>query len=348
MADYRLLLADFPEGTIIGELPVVDCDFELSLDASGRLGATIPLDVDITSETLAVARTSLFLERDSVILWGGILWRATADVGAGTVALEAEGFHSYFERRFIRADMTATDDDQLDIARAYLSTAQATGDVNVDADTVDSGIIRTRVHAGFERKPVAEAFEQLAAVEDGFDWYYTWSRSSGIMTPKVQFQYPASGRITDLVFELGKNCTGLTYSEDGTGIVNRVDALGAGEGADRLIATASNAPLIGPYPLLEDIVNVSDVLDTGTLYEHARRRLMRGAGPVKTIAVSTVADIEPAFGSYIVGDRVTVRGHEGWLDFNGRFRIVQLQLRLTEGGEDIVVTLVDVAVFDAL
>lgn len=370
MSDWRLLYGPLDgTGTILGELPAVSMEYGETLGGAGRWSATIPLesnpprlvlpsigggstelssDLDlITSETVATARTQVWFERDGVLLFPGILWTAKADIGANTLELAGEGPHSYFRRRLIRSTRSFTATDQLTIARTLIQEAQAAVNTNIGvaAETATSGVLRDRTWLGYERKWVGEALEQLSAVEGGFDWRYAADWIGGVPTATLRFTYPATGRRTAHVFEVGTNCSLLSYDEDGTTATNLVDALGAGDGDDSLISSAANAAMQGPYRILEAVVAFSDVRNVDTLTIHAQRRLARGAGPIRHVELETFPDADPALGAYIVGDQVTVKAERGWVQLDDWFRIVEMSVSAVGGEERIKLALAGLEIF---
>lgn len=374
MSDWRLLYGPLDgSGTILGELPVSSMAYGEVLNGAGRWSATLPLDADpprlvlpasgggpstelsadldlLDREHLAPARTQVFFERDGVLLASGILWTAKADVAGGTLDVAGEGPHSYFRRRHIRADTTFTAVDQLAIARTLLDDAQAVafGDIGIELDSATSGVLRDRSYLAYERKNVAEAIDQLAAVEGGFDFAYRPAWVGGVPTVRFSTGFPATGRSTAHVFELGTNCSLLSYDEDGSSTVNHVDAFGSGDGDDGVRTTVVNAPLQGPYRLLEDAVSFSDVREVSTLDAHARRRLSRGAGPIRHVELTTFPDTIPVLGAYEVGDIVTVRADHGWVRIDGPFRIVAIDVAVSGGSEAVKLSLAGLEVFETI
>lgn len=359
MADWRMLYGTLVGGGILGELPAMSSGYNASLNGAGRWQVTVPLESDparltlplvgggsvdldpninlINRETVSPAKTAVWFERDGVLQYGGILWTARADIGANTLELAGEGYHSYWRRRHLVNNTTYTAVDQHTIAKNLIDTAQAVpdGTIGVAVSTLTSGRTRDRTWRAYERKNLGEAIEQLADVDGGFDWRYDFAYNTGTPTGTLNFTYPATGRRTQHVFEVGTNCSMLSYEEDGTSICNYVDALGAGEGDDHLIATAANAPLIGPYPVLEDVISFTDVRDWWTLIDHANRRLARGAGPIRRVGLDTFPDVDPTLGSYIVGDQVTVRADHGWVQLDDWMRIVEMTVTISGGAEAI-------------
>ncbi len=301
----------------------------------------------ISRATLAPARTRVWFERDGVLMHSGIVWTAKANMGDNTLDIAGEGVHSYFRRRHIRTNLTFTGVEQHEIARQLVTLAQtdANSSIGVQLDPSNSRVGRDRSWLSVERKSIGEAIEQLGNVENGFDWAYRTAWVAGVPTTTFTFSGPM-GRRTEHVFDVGTNCSLLSYDEDGTTISNRVDAIGAGEGSDALIASVANASLQGPYRILEDVISHSDVRDIGTLYEHAWRRLSRGVGPIRHVELQVFADAEPPIGSYEVGDQVTVRADYGWVRLDGAFRIVEVAVGVSGGIETVALALAGLEVFE--
>ncbi|MFN0028413.1 MAG: hypothetical protein ACKV2O_14725 [Acidimicrobiales bacterium] len=319
----------------------------LPLVGGGHQDLATDLDL-INEETLATAKTAVWFERDGVLLNAGILWTVRADIGANTLELAGEGPHSYWRRRNIRQNVTHTAVDQLTIAKSLIDTAQAVpnGTIGVVVSSVLSGYGRNRVWKAYERKNLGEALEQLGNLNYGFDWRYDTNYVGGIPTSTLQFTYPATGRVTAHVFEVGTNCSMLTYEEDGSAIANTVDALGAGEGDDALIVTVANAPMIGGgYPILEDVTSFGDVREFNALEDHARRRLARGAGPIRRVALDTFPDVEPTLGSYVIGDQVRVVADHGRVQLSDLMRIVEMTVTVSGGSEAINLSLAGIESF---
>lgn len=300
----------------------------------------------VTPDTLGPGRTSVYVERDGVILWGGILWTLRADLVAGTMSISGEGLMSYFRRRHIRTTAPFTAVTGTSIARSLITTAQATtgGDIGLEVDASDWGPLRDRSYFGYERKPVLESIEQLSAVEDGFDFYvqHAWS-ASGIVNTLV-FDYPSTGHPTSYVFAVGRNCIAVGADYDGTNVATTVDALGSGEGDSAPLATVQDETLLDDFPVLETVLSYNDVSSIDTLTTHAQRALTRAAGPMRHIKLE-VATSDPPIGSYRVGDLVRVVASHGWLNLDETFRIVELSTSAGDQGEKVNVTLAGTEVF---
>lgn len=344
MASYRFLVGDLLTGVLREEMPFTDIKYSQVLNAPGAFTASIGLrHPKATRANLDPGRTVIYVERDGVLLWGGILWVANPSVENSKIGLAGEGFWSYFRRRFIRTTHTYAATDQFAIAQDLLNYAQGIsgGDIGVAVGAETSGVDRDRTYNSWERKNIGDAIEQLAGVEDGFDFAIDVAYDSGgTITKTFRPSYPQRGRSTAIVFELGTNLRGLSQQINGAAQANLIDVIGAGAGADMLIATVSDASVLATYPLLEDVVSYKDVTETGTLTAHGNAELAARATPVEAVPSISQGGADTGLGSYITGDEVTVRGHDGYVDVDDRMRITQFEVGVDDqGGETVSVSL---------
>jgi hypothetical protein len=342
MAVYRYLLADVLSGSLLAEVPFESATYGHVLNApgafSGTLGLKQPTSLqNVLSSSLNYGKVALYVERDGVIVWGGMLWGDAPDFDAGTLEIRGEGWHSYFRRRVLRATKTYVQQDQTtQIAKDLIDWAQGVvgGSVGVDTSSVlATGVLRDRTYNAYERKNIGEAIEQLAAVDGGFDFRYdsAWNGSS-ILT-RFLTSFPATGRQTNIVFE--GQLSSLKVTRDATFLATTVDAMGAGEGDARLISTVSDPSLIGVYPLLDDVVSNTDVSIRATLDGYARQRLTRGRSPIVIPSIDVDPSRDPVIGSYVPGDIVTVRGGYGLVTINGQFRITSYSVKVDDSGGEV-------------
>jgi hypothetical protein len=346
MSDYRFLWADLLTGDVQGEVPVESASFSHILNAPGACGLTIPLRSNkpgnvatLTESSFAPARTSIFVSRDDVLLWGGILWSVDADVEQNALTANATGFHSYFRKRLLRIDKTYAATEQVDIAVDLLdyAIAQPGGMVPVTTTTAAAtGVTRDRTYWEYERKNIGELIEQLSAVQNGFDFRYEprWDGSS--LGVNFVVSYPRTGRNTDIVLELGANVELLSLTNDGTQMANQVDALGGGQGPDTPIRTARDTSILSTYPLLEDVTSHTDVISGDTLQEHAEARLDSGRRAIKIPTVRLSKGSIPGLGDYVIGDQVRVKGSYGYLDVDDSFRITGITVAVGSTGDEVV------------
>jgi hypothetical protein len=342
VATYRYLLTDVLNASVrLAELPFESATYSHVLNAPGAFSGTMGLQqpaklAAVLTEQLQLGQVSLWVERDGVIVWGGILWTSDADIDAGTITYAGEGWHSYFRRRTLRARKVYLAQDQTtQIAKNLIDYAQSFlgGSIGVDTSGVAAtGVLRDRTYEAFERKNIGEAVDQLATVENGFDFRYDSIYDNGNLSVRFLTSYPPTGRHTEIVLEVGKQLAALGIKTDATSLATNVDAIGAGEGDIKLLATVSDPGLLGIYPMLDDVVSFTDVSEQATLTGHARKRLAQGASPVVIPNVEWDPSLEPVIGSFLAGDIVTVRGGMGIAQLDGPFRITTIEVTVDDAG----------------
>lgn len=357
---WRLLFTTLKDPTnVLGELPYKTASMVETLNDAAESTIVIPLRPNkegavatITDQNLNAGKTAIYGERDGRVLWGGVVWVATPDVDADTLTLACGGFHSYFRRRKIRIDQTfsSSTDDQLDIARALIDYAQAQPGGSIGITTTDSNVSgrkRDRTYRGGEGHHVGVAIDQLAAVDDGFDFRYdSFRNSSGDIETAFRCTYPTLGRSTNHVFELGVNIIKFVAPNDGTMLANQVDGYGSGEGANQVIGTYTDTGALAAYPLLEASVSHLDVTRVDTLVDYARRRVTQGLTPNVAASFTVVADKNPKLGAYEIGDQFNLRAQRGWLDINSTYRLTSRTIAIADtGGETISLTAQPLAQF---
>lgn len=375
MADYRLLYTDLKTGIIKGELPVISFGWSDGINASGSLSATLPLDdsstieapdgaggseeVDIpqtiTIDTLAPGRTGIYVERDGVLLWGGVIWTAELNVASSTINIGAGGFMTYLDRLHLVQDYNPSGIDQGAIAKSLVDTAMALpgADIGITMATPTVSTSRTRNYWSTERPVVGELFRQLADVKNGFTWgfTYTYDNTTDPDNPTVLaaivLDVEPLGRSTNIVFELGVNVGLLSLSLDGSSMANAVTYTTTVDTTNAtLYVTESDAASQVSYPRLETVVQATDVRDVDTLTAKAQHHLQRTKTAVERLSLSAYTDAEPNLGSYTPGDQATVRGSHGALQVSGTYRLVDLNVSVDTSGLEVTnINLVPLEVF---
>jgi hypothetical protein len=328
MAVYRLISADLVTGTRIAEISLQGLSYSARLNDVGTLSGTLQLPAPtsaanrtqaaVLNDAVDEARRSLIVERDGVIVWAGVVWLSPYEDTNQTRSVQAAELWSYFRKRVVDYSQTFAATDQLAIAQSLITKAQASsgGNIGVTVGAETSGIVRDRIYNRYELKPVGEAVEQLAEVQNGFDFAIDPAWISGALVATLRLSYPRRGRNyreTGHVFELGRNMIKFEWPSDGTRAANKVWATGNGEGDAMLITSASDASQLAPvssggagYPLLETVFANKDVSVQSTLDAAAQGRLATTATPVVLPKITVRADVDPILGSYITGDAARI------------------------------------------
>lgn len=342
MSDYRVIYADILTGTRQGELDFQSLTWGHELNGAGSCTITVPLNPvpsrsgaahpGYTTTNLRPGTTTLYVLRDNVPVWSGIIWTAQANPGSNLLTLGARGWLSYFERLHITQKLaygtTSSPVDQTSVIfKGLIDSAQSKpGAVElVDTSTITaSGKLRRRFYNPADLVTYAEAMESFGDIYNGFDFRFQARVSSGDFVVECFTRYPNRGRSTQFVFELGGNVTLLDYSESATNVANKVIAVPRGAGGDnwrgRVVVT--DGASLADYPLMERVVDVGETRSSTGIEDKAERALGRSTTPATNITLQTTSDTVPNLGSYEVGDKVRVRGSYGWLDIDLTARIV--------------------------
>jgi hypothetical protein len=313
---YTYFVADLASGALIEELPLSGVTFDKRLNDVGSLRAQLRVDDPairarnprILSEP---GRTAIYVDRDGVLLWGGIVW--TARYGAADAILEigASDFFSYLQRRYVlpvdfavRPDVTFAG-DQLVIAAQLVELAQshAGGDLGIeirgpDTSDVEPFSITYTVH---QLQTVADAITRLANAEHGFD--FTADVEYGPDQRPIRllrFGYPRLGQSgAPHVWEYGANLVDFTWPRDAASMATRILAQGDGT----LFAVAEDPPAYtGGWVLLEDAFSDNDIKQPRLLQSRANAELLTRRRPIVLPEITVRGDLDPVIGKYSVGD----------------------------------------------
>lgn len=364
MATWRYLACDLLTDEPIEELPLSGVRFGLTMNAPGSFSATLKLGQQAhTSATVLAssdqfylnatepARTVLWVLRDGVVVWGGILWDRDYDSSSRALALSGASFESYLWHR--RMDYTASyDADQLDIIRDLINNMALRdgGDIGIEADwderplnTPFSGVQRQRTYFYYEQKQIGESVQQLGAVEDGFDWAIDVSGDMATRRKILNCSYPRRGRsVTDsgLVFETSRNLLTYKVADKGSTVVNRSFGAGAGEGEAMLTSTASRTEAIDAgFPLLDGVVSHKAVSVQATLDGYTRDQVDSYYVPPQFLTINVKGDRDPVIGSWVIGDdaRIIIKPDARFPSgLMANYRIMTADVTPGDAGEEIV------------
>lgn len=336
---YTYLFCDLMTDQVIAELPLADVTYSTELNGIGTLTATIPYNEETAPLDPEAAstpgRTAIYVDRDGVIVWGGIIWTRQPNSRVSK-QIQAAEFMSYYQRRYIKTTLSTdtsailntaivpggqrlyTEQKYLAWALLTYANAQPYGNprINVDGLTgTPHGVTRAATYYGFERPEIYKAFSELASADDGFDFGVEvgWTASVNGQPPlryrRVKSYYPRRGRTaaaSGLVFvKGGPGSTILEYDwpEDGTATATEVSALGAGTGEAKVSAVAQEPELLDAgWPLLETVTTYDSVIDPAQIKGLAAAELTARSGAQTNPTFVVTADDDPAFGSYSVGD----------------------------------------------
>ncbi|MGW1801590.1 hypothetical protein ACWCQN_38145 [Streptomyces sp. NPDC001984] len=344
MPSYRYLTADAVSGSVLAwDLPLTDVSYGPELNGPGSMQATLePHLAHVLGSMVDPGNTLIFAERDSKLMWGGLIWRAEPE--GGKYPIEAAGFGSYLGKRHdLHGNLDGrgpyTFGDPCKLIRdvwAYCQ-AQPDGDLGVVVDsTTSKATIGTPeepyASTWWESRTLADIVADAVAVFGGPEWTEQAAWVGGQPERRIRIGWPRLGtRRTDVSFTSGVNIASLepvTY--DGDAYAQVVVALGAGEGQAR--RRAMEAVRDGRLRL-EDVLDMPTIKGQDQLAAKARSwrigRQIRGA----VQQVDLIDHPAARFGSFQVGDDVWVQVHDQWTDFDGWARVTGWTLTPAQGDQ---------------
>jgi hypothetical protein len=171
---YRYFTVDLLSNKVLGEIPFEDVTYERSLKQAGAFSAKITMtkqteDLSLYNSTLP-GRTALFVVRDGVCMWGGIIWGRNYDLITRSMTISASEFTSYLQRRVIWKPYSYAFTADLVKSRlnmAYVSITDKT--LKTPLIVRDARGVRNSVLVMFRDRSVTKfnSFYFIAGVEDG-------------------------------------------------------------------------------------------------------------------------------------------------------------------------------------
>lgn len=374
---YTYLFCDLLTDELLAELPLSGVSYSTELNGIGTLSATIPY----SDETLPLgpdaasvpSRTTLYVDRDGVIVWAGIIW--TRKLVKGGKEIQAAELLSYYQHRHVKT--TLSTDTSLVLNPAYVPAgqrlysdqkftvwslfqyahAQASGNPGISTNLLTGtghGVQRQATYFGFERPEIYKLISELAGADDGFDFGVEvgWNPVANNQPPtrykRARTWFPRRGRTaaeSGLVFTKGgvaSNILDFDWPENGVDLATEISGLGEGTGEAKVTAVVQDADLLASgWPLLEAVTTYDGVIDQAQINGLAAAELGARASAQIQPWFDVMADADPAFGSYSVGDEALFviepeprmpAGREGV------FRIVRVENSASSGPERVRLT----------
>lgn len=197
---YRYFVFDILTDKMLAEVEMTDVTYGHKLCAVGDFSGTISdisaqPDIDMYWSTMPM-KTALYILRDEVAVWGGVIWNRQYDTATKQLKISAGTWESYLFRRYIwHTFRTDIDMDKYDVVRKMLTRMRRdfidTYDPDYDyvtplpeAAKVDTFVTNWQVHGQTsevitfireELKSFGEALTQFADNINGFEWNFIYS-----------------------------------------------------------------------------------------------------------------------------------------------------------------------------
>jgi hypothetical protein len=104
-ADYRYFLVDILTNQTIAEIPFTNVSYERALSKAGSFSGSIPVIEATTAydlyESTLPGKTALYVLRNGVCVWGGIIWSRQYSPTSKTLQVDGAEWISYFYHRAV-------------------------------------------------------------------------------------------------------------------------------------------------------------------------------------------------------------------------------------------------------
>ena len=103
--EYRYFVCDLMTNDVLAEIPFKSVSYSKTLNDAGSFSGDVPMNADTYNlslyENTMPGRTALYVVRNGVCVWGGIIWGRTYSLIDKIVSVGAAEFTSYFSRRVL-------------------------------------------------------------------------------------------------------------------------------------------------------------------------------------------------------------------------------------------------------
>lgn len=326
---YRVVIAEL-NGAELEEVPHKNLSYSFALNNPGGCDFVLPKrHVKVKRSLLEPGQREIHVYRNDALVWGGYLWTVGVSSTDESIRLAGEGYLSRYKRRLVMEEKIYEEEDQLDIAWQLINYSQLrpNGELGITRySPATSGTLRTLKLRPWEVNVIFDVLEDMAALNDGFDFEITPDK-------KFRTYYPYQGEDNNIVFDLDKNISSIAYDLDTTNTVSSYTALGAGSGRSRCIVTVDDATALTNFGLLEEAESFEQYKRYANLEERAieELRLRKAARIQPQIQVVTN---DPPFGSFGVGDTCRVRARDGYIEVDQDFKIGTQLVQVSDEGRE--------------
>lgn len=171
---YRYFTADLLTNKILEEIPFRGVSYERTIKGAGAFQGSIPVisatdNLDLYENTMP-GNTAVFVVRNGICVWGGIIWSRSYNIVDRVLQVNAAEFTSYFYHRRVWKTLT----------QGYGATVDVYGDLGTV--TFDDGSI-TPLKAGSSIRIEFDAVENMK-----YDGYYKVASSPAPTTSKFNLE----------------------------------------------------------------------------------------------------------------------------------------------------------------
>jgi hypothetical protein len=187
-------------------------------------------------------------------------------------------------------------------------------------------------------KKVKQCIEDIANTQNGIDFsiYPYIDPVTNYMTKVFTTYYPRQGiDNTSLNFQYPGNIKRFNKPKDAKTLENEIQVRGNGTGSAQLTDTEFDAESIWTYGQKQDIEDVPDIGDFGTLQKLALEYIRVRKDPLDVPEILLDGNLPPTIGSYWVGDEIqfTITGVPA-VDSSESYRIEEIDVTINDDDQE--------------
>jgi hypothetical protein len=327
--EYVYLAAELFSNRAICDLPLTNVQFNWAVNAAGKFSATVNVSALARKheyfEATEPCKTVIYVIRDGIPIWGGIIWKRTFDSEKRELRIDAETWDSYLVRRIASKDIVVQFEppsfpgrtkfgmEQVEIFRQLWGFMSQTtnSDINVKLGSLVTPVRRGVSVTGSNYESYYKILhDDIATKYDGFEWFATVGLASNgtDIERRIEFAYPRFARSyeeTGLVWEYPGNILKYEWIANAEGARNVVFVTGPGSGADQTVVGKKNQESYDQgYPRMDSIEKHPGIAEAGVLSSHAEKYLYAYQPPVNDIQVDPHPTVPQHLGQFFIGDIV--------------------------------------------
>lgn len=346
--EYRYFLTDLLSNQIISEVPFTGVSYERVNRRAGSFSGSIAYleatkELNLYEATMP-GRTGLYVMRNGVCVWGGIIWSRSYDIDSRNLQVQGGEFLSYFYHRNIWQTLQYGS-DFVGVANYQVSSGVATVTTEVPHGFSSGNKVRLSFTS-----PIVDGTHEITAVPSAASFSFETSSAdgSGLSTSGACRRLIDSYDLArDIIFRISTDLGGLEFANEFIKPAKEFEASVVSRQRSANIVTlrtedahdiilGQEIEVIEVDPEFDGFYVVTDIPDNQTIrYEQFGSDFPRTASPgirtlnvvTKALASNVATIVTDAPHGASVGDTVFLSGVDGFftgkLDqtFNGRFVI---------------------------
>jgi hypothetical protein len=349
--EYRYFLTDLLSNDVISEVPFKGVSYERANRRAGAFSGSIPF-IESTKglnlyESTMPGRTGIYIMRNDVCVWGGIIWSRSYDAVSQTLSVNGAEFMSYFYHRNIWQTIQYGSDF------IGVSTFAVVSGVGTIVTEFPQGFAVGQKIAVSFTNPIVDGVQTITQINSttSFSFETTSGDGSGPSTSgAVRSLVDTYDFARDLIFQTSKDLSGFNFANEvikpakelQAEVISKVRSAGVvtlQTGEDHSIIAGQEIELVQIDSELDGFHIISEVSNNRTIrflldgpaiplssVPGIRTQNVESKQLLDNVATLTLDDAHNA----TVGQTVIVTGVDafftGRLDttFNGRFTIIDI------------------------